>query len=93
MVTVTAPALSVIRTLTSHPRLGSASGLQIADPVGDGRLTVAAVAEPTGGAQEVLLDGARVYLAPGVEAELDGHVLDVTTDDRGRHQFRLVDAA
>lgn len=90
MLSITPRALAVIRRVTAHPKLKLSSGLRIAHPDEPSKpLLVGAVADPTPGDQVLEEGGARVYLGPGTEAQVEGRELDAVTDSDGRVQFIL----
>lgn len=94
MVKLTPRALSVIRTVTAHPVLGSDSGLHIAvatDP--ESPLKVAAVPEQPADADILEADGGCLFLGPGTAERLEGREIDVEDDDLGRKQFFLRSAS
>lgn len=92
MITMTSKAHKVVRQVTSHPRVGSHSGLRIAAQDDEtAALSVGTVAHPHPGDRVLESDGARVYLDDVAEPRVDGHVLDAVTEDTGRVHFVVKD--
>lgn len=92
MFNITYRALAVIRRVTAHPALAETSGLRISlntAPDANAPLGVRAVAAPAAEDREVVRDGGRLFLAPGVPDRLEGAHLDARTDDAGRVEFFL----
>lgn len=90
MLSITPRALAVMRRVTAHPTLKLTSGLRIAHPAEPSKpLLVGVVADPTPGDRVLEESGARLYLAPGANAQVEGRELDAVTDSDGRVQFVL----
>jgi iron-sulfur cluster assembly protein len=88
MLSITPRALAVVRTVTAHPRLRPTSGLRIARRDEPSRpMQVRAVPEPLPGDLVVEQDGARLFLGPGADVQIEGSELDAVTDTEGRVQF------
>jgi iron-sulfur cluster assembly protein len=90
VLTMTPQALSVVRQVTGHPRLGEDSGLRIGDvESGSDSLRVRAVASPQPGDDVVEGDGGRLFLGRQARRRLRGRVLDAVVGRGGRVQFVL----
>lgn len=88
MLTMTPKALSVVRAVTAHPRLGEDSGLRIAGTQAKPQpLQVGAVSGPRPGDEVVERDGARIYLGPAAARQIGGRRLDVVKEPGGRVHF------
>lgn len=83
MITLTGPAIEVIRSLTMAPGVAEKSGLRIVHADGSGSLTLTVAPGPEHGDEIVEADGVRVFLEGDVAEMLDGQQLDATVDDRG----------
>lgn len=89
MLTITNKALSVVRTITAHPKLDESSGLRIAQQRGTALLGVRAVDRPQPGDVVIEQSGGRVYVGPNAVRRLRGRTLDVRRDSEGRAEFLL----
>jgi iron-sulfur cluster assembly protein len=87
MLTMTPKALSVVRKVTAHPRLGESSGLRIAAKPEVVPLQVGAVSKPRPGDEVVERDGARIFLGPAAVRRIRGRHLDVVSERDGRIHF------
>jgi iron-sulfur cluster assembly protein len=83
LLTLTGPAVEVIRDLTTAPGMAEKSGLRIVHSDGSGSLTLTVEAEPEHGDEIVETAGVRVFLQGEVAEMLDGHCLDAVVDHRG----------
>lgn len=83
MLTLTAPAIDAIRTLTSKPGLGEKSGLRIVHQDTAGSLELFVSEGPDAGDEIIEADGARVYLQTEVAGMLSDRSLSarVAGDD------------
>jgi Fe-S cluster assembly iron-binding protein IscA len=90
MLTITPRALAVMRRVTAHPRLTSTSGLRIARGEEPSLpMRVGAVEGPHPDDRVLEQDGARLYLGPGADTQVEDGELDAVTDEDGRVQFIL----
>ncbi|GAA1766726.1 hypothetical protein GCM10009795_011530 [Nocardioides hankookensis] len=94
MLTITPRAMTVIRRVTTHPKLAPTSGVRIAprDDVhgparSDATLDVRIVPGPQTNDRIVEQEGGRLYLAPEAFERVEGRELDAVTDRDGRVQF------
>ncbi len=85
MFTMTPRALTVVRTVTGHPRLTPHSGLRIAGDTTP--LQVRAVDGPRPGDEVVERDGARVFVGGQAARRLRGRLLDIVRERSGRVHF------
>ncbi|MFZ2012718.1 MAG: Fe-S cluster assembly protein HesB [Nocardioides sp.] len=93
MLTMTPKALSVVRSVTAHPRLGANSGLRIASRRATSQpLQVGAVSGPRPGDRVVERDGARIFLGPVAARQIAGRRLDVMKEPNGRIHFVVKNA-
>ncbi len=85
---MTARAHAVIRSITSHPRLGPDSGLRIsARDRGEQALGVGTAVGPKAEDEVIEHDGARVYVDRQALDQVRGSVLDTRTERTGRVHF------
>jgi iron-sulfur cluster assembly protein len=75
VLTLTAPAIDAIRTLTSKPGLGEKSGLRIIHQDTAGSLELSISPEPDAGDEIIEADGARVFLQTEVATMLSDRTL------------------
>jgi Fe-S cluster assembly iron-binding protein IscA len=87
MLTITNKALSVVRTVTAHPKLDESSALCIAQQRGTRLPGVRAVERPQPGDVVTERSGGRVYVGPNAVRRLRGKTLDVRKDSEGRGDF------
>ncbi len=90
MLTLTQNAATTIRSLMDRPDLPAGSGLRVAGASDGSGLQISAATAPESGDEVVEESGARVFLDSGAASVLDDKVLDASTGDDGRIQFRLV---
>lgn len=83
MLTVTAPAVEAIRTLTSKPGLGEESGLRIAHQDTAGSLELSISPRPDAGDEIIETDGVRIFLHAEVAAMLSDRSLSAEIAEDG----------
>jgi Fe-S cluster assembly iron-binding protein IscA len=94
MLAITPEALTVIRRVSTHPRMEPTAGLRVAArPDSSAPLEVKIVDRPRPGDSVVERHGTRLYLDLEAAERVQGGELDAVTDRRGRVQFVLRDAA
>lgn len=94
MLTITPEALTVIRRVTTHPKMEPTAGLRVASrPDSSAPLEVRVVDRPRPGDSVVERRGSRLYLDREAAHRVRGGELDAVTDREGRVHFVLRDAA
>jgi Fe-S cluster assembly iron-binding protein IscA len=90
MLTMTENAATAIRDLFAKRAIPETAGLRIRP--GTGRaLALSTSVEPEADDEIVEVEGARVFLAPGVPDVVDDKVLDAHIDTDGRIRFLLAE--
>lgn len=83
MLTLTAPAIAAIRSLTDQPGVPEKSGLRIAHQDTAGSLELRIAAEPEADDEVVEADGVRVFLHSEVASLLSNRTLSARVDEEG----------
>jgi len=89
MLTLTAPAVEAIRTLTTAPGVAEKSGLRIWHSDHSGSLGLTVVAEPESGDQVLETEGIRVFLQSEAALMLRDKAMDAWEDESG-FAFQIV---
>ena len=96
MLTITEKTLELLRRIPEHPMLPSTAGLRIARAKGAvpvDRLHVVPEAGAHHGDIVLTFDGGRIFVGRQARDVVEGKMLDARTDERGRVQLCLTDAA